>query len=101
MHSGQLIDITNFKTSDVNIDDIAHHLSRIQRFNGALPMGVSYTVGEHSINLAKYVYSITGDLYLTRAALLHDASEAYMSDIVSPVKKALPEYCKLEKHIQS
>lgn len=101
MHSGRLIDINNFTQNDVSIEDIAHHLSKIQRFNGATDADVSYTVGEHCINLCMYAINhknMNDDA--ARMLLLHDASEAYVSDLVSPVKNQLADYQKLENKVQ-
>lgn len=101
MASGRLIDISNFREEDVDLDDIAHHLAKIQRFNGACPIGVTYSVGEHCINLVSSLSERYAGFKILQEALLHDASEAYISDIVSPVKRALPEYIKLEDKIQT
>jgi hypothetical protein len=106
MASGNLVDINNFTENDVILEDIAHHLSKLQRFNGATPLDTSYTVGEHCISLSKWFYIrelIEGpsDFLLSKVALLHDASEAYLSDIVSPVKRCLVDYKKIEERVQS
>src|SRR3990167_2313195 len=95
--SGQLVDIENFDDSMVNLNDIAHHLAKIQRFNGACPIDVTYSVGEHCINLSRYFKDYT---LKRKIALLHDASEAYLSDVVSPVKRHLIQYQELEEHVQ-
>ncbi len=103
MTSGRLIDINNFNANDIDIEDIAHHLSKIQRFNGATPSNVSYTVGEHSINLANYFLAKFHPFcrdHLAAVALIHDASEAYMGDLISPVKEVLPDYILKENAIQ-
>lgn len=106
-YTGREIDIENFTEDDVCLEDIAHHLSNIQRFNGGLPTGISYSVGEHCINL----YNCANKTNWVRPSMMgfaedllaftlfHDASEAYISDIVSPVKAALPDYKNLEKYI--
>ena len=71
------------------IEDIAHSLSQQCRFNGHLTH--FYSVAEHSILCAGYVK------YESKlAALLHDASEAYLLDIPSPVKKRLSNYKEIE-----
>jgi 5'-deoxynucleotidase YfbR-like HD superfamily hydrolase len=101
MASGRLIDINNFTSADVCLDDIAHHLAKIQRGNGCLPLGTSYSVAEHSINLCNSVEPKWYSKLFRCKAILHDASEAYLSDIVSPVKRQLPEYLELEFNIQS
>lgn len=101
MASGKLIDINNFTVDDVNLDDIAHNLSKIQRFNGAIPIGISYSVAEHCINLSNYFNNKLFNVSLGLHALLHDASEALLSDILSPIKVSLIDYKILEEEIQA
>lgn len=101
MASGRLIDVSNFTEDDVCLDDIAHHLAKIQRFNGGSPLDKSYTVGEHCINLVQHAMRVGGFSTLAlRMLLLHDASEAYLSDIVSPVKPHIPNYLEIENKLQ-
>lgn len=101
MNSGRLVDIGNFTADDVDLEDIAHHLSKIQRFNGALPINTTYSVAEHCINLVQHAVHINRFNTLSiRMLLLHDASEAYLSDVVSPAKPYIPDYVKLEKGVQ-
>lgn len=98
--SKRLIDFEDFKESDVTIVDIAHHLSRINRFGGALPEGVHYSVANHSLILAKY-FEDRGELEHAQLALLHDASEAYIGDVVSGLKILLPDYKELEHKVST
>lgn len=73
----------------VKIEDIAHSLSMQCRYNGHIKH--FYSVAEHCVNCSLLV-----DPEFALQALLHDASEAYLSDLPSPVKLNLPEYYKLE-----
>lgn len=91
--TGVLIDITNPFPSDINIKDIAHSLSMQCRFIGHVDR--FYSVAEHSVNVAAMV-SPKNRL----AALLHDAVEAYLSDIASPIKRLLPDYYVYEHKLQ-
>ena len=71
------------------IEDIAHALSQICRFGGHLP--VFYSVAEHSwycSQLVKPEHQL--------AALMHDASEAYLLDIPRPIKNQLTNYKEIE-----
>lgn len=78
----------------IDIKDIAHGLSHICRYSGQCPE--FYSVAQHSILVSYVVYLRTGNARLAMKALLHDATEAYFSDIPKPVKQLLPDYEKLE-----
>lgn len=83
--SGRLVDITNPKPGDFDIVDIAHALSLQCRYNGHVTR--MYTVAAHSL-LVERILEIRRQPPLTRLrGLLHDATEAYMSDIAAPQKK--------------
>lgn len=86
------------KESDFYIEDIAHALSLMTRANGHFEH--FYSVGQHCL-ACSYEGELRG--YSTRvclALLLHDASEAYLSDITRPVKISLPNYVEIEKNLQ-
>lgn len=77
---------------DIDIEDIAVGLSAQYRFAGQT--GTLLTVAEHSVWCSRYA-----DLEFKLEALLHDAVEAYISDIPSPAKRALPDFCAMEDAI--
>lgn len=83
---------------EIKIEDIAHALSLVCRFNGHC--STFYSVAQHCINCANEAKLLSYSPKLQLACLLHDASEAYIADITSPVKKSLPEYIKLEAILQ-
>lgn len=99
MASGRLIDIEHFTEDDVHLEDIAHNLAKIQRYNGAIPINVTYSVGEHCINLYRALKAKNYHTSILCWAILHDASEAYLSDIAGPIKHLFKSYCALEKQI--
>ncbi len=101
MYSGKLINIETFSVDDVCLDDIAHHLTKIQRYGGCLPLDTTYSVAEHSINLCKWLYYHGFDGTHCAHALLHDAAEAYLGDVVTDLKALLPDYKKIEAKIES
>lgn len=78
--SGRLFNILQPSLDDIDINDIAYQLSRIQRFNGAT--NVNCNVALHSVMVA---HAVDKDIRL--AALMHDAAETYIGDIVAPVKE--------------
>lgn len=100
------IDLLNPTEDKINIYDIAHGLHYLCRYNGQISK--LYTVAQHSVHCAEYVQEkLKDDTSLTEAekrslalkALLHDAHEAYLGDIVSPLKNVLPDYQKIENHL--
>lgn len=78
--TGRYVDPLNLRAEDICIEDIAHHLSIINRYTGASPE--PFSVAQHSVMGVSYYY--TNEMRL--AFLLHDAAEAYFNDIASPVK---------------
>lgn len=91
-HSGVLIDVFNPNPDLILIEDIAHSLAHQCRYNGH--MNCFYSVAQHSIMVCETVPEKH-----KLAALLHDASEAYLSDIPSPIKKRLKGYKDLEDNL--
>ena len=83
----------------IDILDIAHSLSLLCRANGHFPE--FYSVGEHCVNCAREARARGYSKRVQLACLLHDASEAYLSDVTRPVKSALPEYKKIEKNLEA
>jgi 5'-deoxynucleotidase YfbR-like HD superfamily hydrolase len=79
----------NPRVEDIHIQDIAGALSKINRFGGHSIR--AYSVGQHCILGSYEVERLTKDPVIALAFLLHDASEAYLGDVVRPVKH-LPEF---------
>lgn len=82
--SGILLDLINPDPAHILITDIASHLAMLCRFNGAT-RGF-YSVAQHSVFVTRMV-----PIECQPYALLHDAHEAYLGDLTSPVKQALAE----------
>ena len=80
---------------DVYIEDIAHALSLLCRGGGQL--SYFYSVGQHSLNCAAEAKARGWSKRQQLACLLHDASEAYMSDVPRPFKQHLSDYISHEK----
>ncbi|MEL7586629.1 MAG: hypothetical protein AAGU19_07930 [Prolixibacteraceae bacterium] len=89
-YTGLYMNVFEPKPEMINIEDIAHSLSMQCRFGGHLP--IFFSVAQHSINCA----ALVGDERQMLAALLHDASEAYLLDIPRPIKSRMPEYKAIE-----
>lgn len=112
------------RVDEIDIDDIAHSLSMQCRYAGHCLR--FYSVAEHSVwcalmvlmpntdfvfckNLSAAVYQARMQSYSTRdaatntlalAALLHDAAEAYLVDLLRPVKRSMPEYHRAEARVE-
>jgi len=84
---------------DIRIEDIAHALSLMTRANGHLIH--FYSVGQHSVNCYHEADARGYSKKVQLACLLHDASEAYISDITRPVKANLPQYQEIEETLQT
>jgi uncharacterized protein len=74
----------------VAIEDIAHHLSLINRFTGATSR--PYSVAEHSLLCCEIAARAGASPIVQLAALMHDAHEAYVTDLSSPAKTAVNAY---------
>lgn len=95
--SGRKIDITNPDPSTIVIEDIAWALSRLPRFSGHSIPYVPYSVAQHCIQVAKDLEE--HGPYIQLFGLLHDAAEAYINDLPSPVKH-IPEIHTVIKKLE-
>jgi len=84
--------------NQIHIEDIAHSLSLLCRANGHIDY--FFSIAQHSINCAAEAKARGYTARVQLACLLHDASEAYISDITRPVKYYLTEYKVIEKKLQ-
>ncbi len=78
------VDLDNITPADIDIEDMAHALSQINRFNGQTDYPIS--VAQHSVNVSLCVKPENALL-----GLLHDSAEYLIGDIISPVKRLVPE----------
>lgn len=97
-HSRKMFDPLAPEPELIDIADIAHALSMLCRANGHFDS--FYSVGQHSINCALEAKARGYSRKVQLACLLHDASEAYLSDVTRPVKEELPQYKLIEKPLQ-
>lgn len=81
-------------SEEIHIEDIAHSLSMLCRFNGHCRS--FYSVAEHSCHVA----DLCSDAAFLEG-LLHDGSEAYLTDIPKPLKPFMPEYRIMEHKLQT
>ena len=91
MLSGRRLDILNPSPLDIEIEDIAHGLARVSRWNGQTRGKHSFSVAQHSVIVERLVRGNAPKLdqkwYL--AALLHDAPEYVIGDMITPFKHVL------------
>lgn len=97
-YSGIYFNPLQIKTEHIAIEDIAHSLSLQCRGGGHIRR--FFSVGQHSINCAREAFHRGYSHRVQLACLLHDASEAYLSDITRPVKRQLKEYMEIEEVVQ-
>ena len=86
--SGRKIDVTNPDPKTIEITDIAWALSRMPRFSGHSIPYIPYSVAQHCVQVMKELAPHGPRIQLH--GLLHDAAEAYINDLPSPIKH-IPE----------
>lgn len=92
MLSGRRLDLLDPSPLDVELTDIAHGLARVARWNGQTIGDYPFSVAQHSVLVLEIFRALNRDRADTRAelyALLHDAPEYVMGDIISPFKAAM------------
>ena len=98
-YTGKNFDPLNVDESLLDIKDIAHALSLICRGNGHVQH--FYSVAQHSLACAKEAKVRGYRKEIILGCLLHDASEAYLSDVTRPIKKELTYYLEVEDVLQN
>ncbi|MEM1345260.1 MAG: HD family hydrolase [Pseudomonadota bacterium] len=104
MLSGRRLDLLDPSPLDIEIEDIAHGLSRVARWNGQTLGEWPYSVAEHSLLVEEIVGRLNprAPKGLRLAALLHDAPEYVVGDMISPFKAALGlDYRAFEERLQA
>ena len=104
MLSGRRLDLLEPSPLDIEIEDIARGISRVARWNGQTSGEYPLSVAQHSVIVAELLKSYNENIEIKwqLAALLHDAAEYIISDMITPLKSFLgEEYIQLEEKIQS
>ena len=102
MLSGRRLDLLDPTPMDVEIEDIAHGLAFVARWNGQTIGDFAYSVAEHSLLVEKIFLRLTPSATPAHrlTALLHDAPEYVIGDMISPVKSSVgPGYEELDKRL--
>lgn len=92
--NGTYFDLLAPDTNNIDIEVIAHALSNICRFTG-------HTMDFYSVAQHSYHASFLVPPEHAMAALLHDAAEAYIGDIATPLKRLLPDYALIEMKVEA
>jgi 5'-deoxynucleotidase YfbR-like HD superfamily hydrolase len=104
MLSGRRLDLIDPSPMDIEIEDIAHGLARVARWNGQTVGEHAFSVAQHSLVVEEVVAHIDPAVEprWRLAALLHDASEYVIGDMISPFKAALGlDYRKFEERLEA
>jgi uncharacterized protein len=91
MLSGRRLDLLDPSPLDVELEDIAHGLARVARWNGQTKGDHAFSVAQHSVLVEAIAYHVNSGFSRKQrlAALLHDAPEYVVGDMISPFKAAL------------
>jgi uncharacterized protein len=91
MLSGRRLDLLEPSPDDIEIEDIAHGLARVARWNGQTTGAHAFSVAQHSLLVTDIVEALNPEFTSTFkcAALLHDAPEYVIGDLISPFKSAI------------
>ena len=104
MLSGRRLDLLDPSPMDIEIEDIAHGLARVARWNGQTIGEHPFSVAQHSVIVEEIVAHILPGVEARwrLAALLHDAAEYVIGDMISPFKAALGlDYKSFEDRLES
>ncbi|HEY1961124.1 MAG TPA: HD family hydrolase [Rhizomicrobium sp.] len=102
MLSGRRLDLLDPSPLDVEIEDIAHGLARVARWNGQTTGAHAFSVAQHCVLVERLAVDLSPRIAReTRlAALLHDAPEYVIGDLISPFKAAVGiDYKDLERRL--
>ena len=104
MLSGRRLDLLDLTPMDIEIEDIAHGLAFVARWNGQTVGDYAYSVAEHSL-LVETLFGRIAPKAPPKwrlAALLHDAPEYVIGDMISPVKASVgPGYGALDERLEA
>jgi 5'-deoxynucleotidase YfbR-like HD superfamily hydrolase len=103
MLSGRRLDLLDPSPLDIEIADIAHGLARVARWNGQTFGDHAFSVAQHSLLVEEIFATLSPEAASTDrlAALLHDAAEYVIGDMISPFKSAVGGgYKEVERRLQ-
>jgi 5'-deoxynucleotidase YfbR-like HD superfamily hydrolase len=95
--TGRQVDPFNLQPEDVNIVDIAHSLSQQNRYGGHTI--IPFSVARHCLRMEITIEETYNNSDMRLDALMHDASEAYITDIPKPIKDRIPMIEEIEANV--
>ena len=104
MLSGRRLDLLDPSPMDIEIEDIAHGLARVARWNGQTEGDWAFSVAQHSVLVERLFAKMNPDAprKWRLACLLHDAPEYVIGDMITPFKAMLSsEYANVEKRLET
>ncbi|GGE35663.1 phosphohydrolase [Agaricicola taiwanensis] len=104
MLSGRRLDLLDPSPLDIEIEDIAHGLARVPRWNGQTEGAHIFSVAQHSVLVEQIARTLEPDLNreVALAVLLHDAAEYVIGDMISPFKAIIGDsYKEVEKRLMA
>jgi hypothetical protein len=93
----ELFDLADFDHNDIEFPAIARGLSNQCRFNGQTEF--PYSVAQHSVHACQYGEAHGWPIEVLRWVLMHDAAEAYVGDLIMPIKWKLNTFNRLENNV--
>lgn len=99
VNSGSYLDLLDPQPSQFTFRDIAKALSKICRYGAQVDR--FYSVCEHCLHCSTVAQSDCLGREVQAACLLHDAAEAFLGDVVKPLKNLLPQYMELEERMEA
>jgi len=91
---GNAFPIFDPRPSDIDIEEIAHTLAMQCRFNGHIKH--FYSIAQHSVLVSKLLEEWKHPVEIVFEGLMHDAAEAYVGDVISPIKRSIPAFSDVE-----
>lgn len=98
-HTGKAFDFNAIEDNEYCLEDIARSLSQTNRYGGHTSW--PYSVAQHSVLMADAIYLETDDPNLALDCLFHDATEAYLGDMKTPLKNMMPSYREMENRVDA
>ncbi|PSR53888.1 phosphohydrolase [Adhaeribacter arboris] len=94
-YSGLQVELLEPRADQIELEDIAHGLAMKCRFSGQTNQ--FYSVAEHSVRVAYLLLEMYQNPLLAMAGLMHDAAEAYLPDIATPLKRIIQGFHVIEE----